>query len=126
MEDAVEVFPEEEQADDVVPTLDDVLVVIDGEQVAAAEREDRFQNIAIFCAEAQAGAIGQFAAFAKMELADFVGGKLFAPIEGHVEQRSDPGQQQQPTKRRCGARIELWLKAGEIFDYRRQYKNILE
>jgi hypothetical protein len=46
MQDMIQVLPKEEKADDVVPALDDILVVVDGHQVAAAEGKNRFQYTA--------------------------------------------------------------------------------
>ena len=126
MQNSVEVVPDEKQTDDVIPPLDHVVMIVDGQQIAAAEREDGFQHVAIPGAEPQARAIGQLAPFAEMELADLIGREPLAAVEHHVEHRTYPRQQQQPAHHGGHARIELRLQRVQVPEQVAQHGDVLQ
>jgi hypothetical protein len=126
MQHAIEIVPQEVQTDDVVPALDDVLVIVDRQQIAPAERQDRLEHVPIFGAEAKAAAIGQLAPLAKMELANLVGSEFLATVQSHVQQRSQPRQQQQPAQDGRHAKIKLGLQARQISKQRPQHGDLID
>src|SRR5262245_1232648 len=73
VQDSIQIFPGEDQADDIIPALDDILMIVDRQQVATTERQEHFQDVTVIRAEAESRAIGQLAADAKMEFADLIG-----------------------------------------------------
>src|SRR5262245_46199084 len=91
-------------------------MVVDGDQIASAEGENHFQDVAVAGTEAESCAVGELAAFAEMELADFIGREALAPVEDHIDEGAEPGEKKDPAHDGRGAGVEA----------RREIRDMLE
>jgi hypothetical protein len=81
LKDAFQLLPPEREEQDVGVAFDFVVVIVQGNDIPAAERQEGFQQIPVFGPESHALTVAHFLAVAKVVFADFVGREPF-PSEG--------------------------------------------
>src|SRR5712691_1926483 len=90
VQDLVQALPVEKEEQDVLPALDDLLVGVDGFEVAGAKAQERLEQVAVAAAEFEAAAVDHLAPFAQEPFLDAVGGEGFSPAAEAGEEAADP------------------------------------